>query len=224
MGTMAFGGLVTILFQNWTGFTGGYAGEGNIPIPYFFGYALRTLASQYYLLVVAMGVILVLTALVQRSPAGRDLTFAREHPAVARTAGLDPDKLKMIAFAIGCGIQGAAGSLFAHTTTYLSLDSFSMQVSLDVLLMILLGGIGSMYGPLIGALVIVEIPEVLRFIHSYATLVYAALVLVAIVLFPLGITGARRQKAGRFVEGLVRGYARKFAANVPAVKALRRRG
>lgn len=199
MGTIAFGGLVTILFQNWTGFTGGYAGEGSIPIPSIFGYQLQSLASQYDLLIVAMGVILVGTALVERSPAGRDLTFARDLGPVAITAGLRPERLKVIAFAVGCGIQGAAGSLFAHTTTYLSLDSFSMQVSLNVLLMILLGGIGSMYGPLLGALVIVEIPEVLRFIQSYATLVYACLVLVAIVLFPLGLAGARQQAPGRFV-------------------------
>ncbi len=201
MGTIAFGGLITILFQNWTGFTGGYAGEGNIPLPSIFGYQLQTLASQYYLLVIAMGVILVGTALVERSPAGRDLTFARDLGPVAMTAGLSPDRLKIIAFAVGCGIQGLAGSLFAHTTTYLSLDSFSVQVSLNVLLMILLGGVGSMYGPLLGALVIVEIPEVLRFIQSYATLVYACLVLVAIVLFPLGITGVRHQPPGRFVAG-----------------------
>ena len=194
MGTIAFGGLVTILFQNWTGFTGGYAGEGSIPIPSIFGYQLQSLASQYDLLIVAMGVILVGTALVEQSP-GRDLTFARDLGPVAITAGLRPDRLKMIAFAVGCGIQGAAGSLFAHTTTYLSLDSFSMQVSLNVLLMILLGGIGSMYGPLLGALVIVEIPEVLRFIQSYATLVYACLVLVAIVPLPLGLAGARHPGA-----------------------------
>ncbi len=221
MGTIAFGSLVTILFQNWTGFTGGYAGEGNIPLPSIFGYQLESLASQYYLLVVATGVILVGTALVTRSPAGRDLTFARDHPDVARTAGLDPDKLKMIAFAIGCGIQGAAGSLFAHTTTYLSLDSFTMQISLNVLLMLLLGGIGSMYGPLIGAIVIVEIPEVLRSIQNYATLVYACLVLAAIVLFPLGIAGVRRQRIGELTAVAVSAQVGRVTGHWPGTSTSR---
>jgi branched-chain amino acid transport system permease protein len=208
MGTIAFGSLVTILFQNWTGFTGGYAGEGNIPLPGLFGYELNTLAKQYYLLIAVIAVVLVITALVERSPAHRDLVFARDLGPVAQTAGLRPDRLRMIAFAVGCGIQGVAGSLFAHTTTYVSLDSFTTQVSLNVLLMILLGGIASMYGALIGALVIVEIPEVLRFIQSYADLVYACLVLLIIVLFPLGITGLRRQWPGQFAAERLRRLAK----------------
>jgi branched-chain amino acid transport system permease protein len=198
MGTIAFGSLITIVFQNWTGFTGGYAGEGNIPLPHLFGYALDTLAKQYYLLVAVLAVVLVGTALFERSPAHRDLVFARDLGPVAQTAGLRPFRLRLVAFAVGCGIQGAAGSLFAHTTTYISLDSFSTQVSLNVLLMVLLGGIGSMYGPLIGALVITEIPEVLRFSQSYAELVYAILVLAVIVAFPQGIAGIRRQVGGVF--------------------------
>jgi branched-chain amino acid transport system permease protein len=204
MGTIAFGSLVIILFQNWTGFTGGFAGKGNIPLPGLFGYQLKTLASHYYLLIAVMAIVLIATVLVERSPARRDLIFARDLGPVASTAGLRPDRLKIIAFAVGCGIQGAAGSLFAHTTTYLSLDSFTTQVSLNVLLMILLGGIGSIYGPLLGALVIVEIPEVLRFVQSYADLVYAALVLVVIVAFPFGITGLRGQPPGRFVTHQLR--------------------
>jgi branched-chain amino acid transport system permease protein len=204
MGTIAFGSLVTIVFQNWTGFTGGFAGEGNIPLPGLFGYDLRSLASQYYLLIAVMAIVLIATVLMERSPANRDLIFARDLGPVASTAGLRPDRLKIIAFAVGCGIQGAAGSLFAHTSTYLSLDSFTTQISLNVLLMILLGGIGSIYGPLLGALVIVELPEVLRSIQSYADLVYAILVLVVIVVFPLGITGLRGQPPGRFVSRQLR--------------------
>lgn len=215
MGTIAFGSLVIILFQNWTGFTGGYAGEGNIPLPDLFGYQFATLASQYYLLVVATGIILVATALVTRSPARRDLTYARELAPVALTLGLRPDRLKIVAFAVGCGIQGLAGSLYAHTTTYVSLDSFTTQVSLNVLLMILLGGIGSMYGPLIGALVIVEIPEVLRSIQNYADLVYAVLVLAVIVLFPLGIAGARHQRPGQFVADQLKRLGSRWSVGDP---------
>jgi ABC-type branched-subunit amino acid transport system permease subunit len=88
-------------------------------------------------------------------------------------------------------MQGAAGSLYAHNSTFMSLESFTVDISLSVLLMVLLGGMDSMYGPVIGAAVIVYLPELLRNAKKYSDVFYAGLVLLIVIAFPGGVAGVR---------------------------------
>jgi branched-chain amino acid transport system permease protein len=122
----------------------------------------------------------------------RELTMARDKGPVAASAGLRPRELQLVAFTVGSAMQGVAGSLYAHNSGYFSLESFSIDISLSVLLMVLLGGLGSIYGPVIGAAIIVYLPELLRDANRYSEIVYAGLVLVIVVAFPGGIADARR--------------------------------
>ena len=105
----------------------------------------------------------------------------------------------LIIFVIGSAMQGAAGSLYAHNVTFVSLESFDPTISLTVLLMVLLGGIDSIYGPVIGAAIIIYLPAILRSYQKYSDVVYAALVLVIIMAFPGGVAGTR-QIVGRWIK------------------------
>ena len=197
--TMAVGGLLLILFRQWVSFTGGYDGLGDIATPSIFGHVLKTPHERFYLMLGVLAVFLAATVAFQRSPAMRDLIMSRDKGPVAATAGLKPRQLGLVAFIVGSAMQGAAGSLYAHNSGYFSLESFSIDISLNVLLMVLLGGLGSIYGPVIGAALLVYIPEMLRDYQQYAEIIYAALVLLIVVLFPGGIADIRR-----IVEGWVR--------------------
>jgi branched-chain amino acid transport system permease protein len=189
--TMAIGGLLIILFREWKGFTGGFAGIADIAVPSIFGMTLDTQAKRYYLMLGVLVLFLLLTILFLRSPAFRDLQLSRDNGPVAAVIGLRPNGLQLVAFTVGSAMQGAAGSLYAHNAGYVSLEAFNVDVALLVLLMLLLGGFGSIYGAVIGAAVLTYLPEYLRGIQEYSDLIYGLAVLVIIVAFPTGIAGLR---------------------------------
>jgi branched-chain amino acid transport system permease protein len=189
--TFGIGGLLLVLFREWTSFTGGYNGISSIAVPSFAGITLDTPHKRYYLMLGVLAVFLAATVALIRSPAMRELTFARDNGPVAATAGLKPRHLTLVAFIVGSAMQGAAGSLYAHNSTFMSLESFTVDISLSVLLMVLLGGMDSMYGPVIGAAVIVYLPELLRNAKKYSDVFYAGLVLLIVIAFPGGVAGVR---------------------------------
>jgi branched-chain amino acid transport system permease protein len=189
--TMALGSLIVILFREWTSFTGGFQGLADIPRPSMFGFSFETAQSRYYLGLAILALILLLTILFFRSPVARDLAFARDKAPVAAVTGLKPVRLQLIGFAVGSGIQGVAGSLYAHGAGFFSVEAFNIDLSLLVLLMLLLGGMISMYGAVIGSVILVYLPEFLRDAAKYAEIIYALAILVIIVAFPAGIAGLR---------------------------------
>lgn len=194
--TFGVSGLLLVLYQNWVSFTGGFQGVSKIAMPSFFGLQINTAHRQYYLLLGVLGLFLLGTIAFLRSPAMRDLTLARTNAPVAATAGLKPQQLMLAGFVAGSALQGAAGSLYAHTSTFFSLESFDPTISLTVLLMVLLGGMDSIYGPVIGAAVIVYLPEILRSWQKYSDVMYSALVLIIVIAFPRGIAGVRQLGEG----------------------------
>ncbi|HEY7107354.1 MAG TPA: branched-chain amino acid ABC transporter permease [Acidimicrobiia bacterium] len=194
--TLGVGSLMLILFREWTSFTGGFQGVAIIAVPKFFGMDLNTPTRLYYLMLAVLFVFLAATVAAVRSPVMRELTFSRANPAVASTTGLKPAHLILIAFVVGSAMQGAAGSLYAHSSTFFSLESFDVSISLSVLLMVLLGGAESIYGPVIGAAIVVYLPELLRNQREYADIIYSALVLLIVLVFPTGVAGFRRVLAG----------------------------
>ncbi len=190
--TLAFGSLVLIVLQNWTSFSGGGQGTFGIPQPSIFGYLFDTGTKQYYLCgtVTLLGVALLI--LFERSPAQRDLVFVRDMGAVAQTAGLRSAHVQVVAFGAGASFMGAAGALLASTAGFVDLSSFStangVSIALLVLLMVLLGGVGSVWGPVIGAALLTVLPQVLARWKSYEELIYSVIILVVILVLPGGIT------------------------------------
>ena len=200
--TLAVSALSLIILREWESFTGGGLGRYGVKPVSLFGYDLVTPTEQFYAVAAVALIGIFLLILFERSPAQRDLVFVRDMADVARTTGLRSSPMLVVAFALGGAYMGAAGSLLAHTAGFVDITSFSIAISLDVLLMVLLGGVRSVWGPPIGAVVLILLPEWLRSIADYKDLIYAGVILLVVLVLPGGlvslphrIRGLRRAKA-----------------------------
>lgn len=186
--TLALSFMAITVFQNWTSFSNG--GEvSNIPAVDLFGFTFDTDLRQFGLLLGALVVVLALIALIERSPMGRELVALRDNEAVAATLGVPTKKLRYLAFVIGSTLAAVAGSLYANTAGALTIDSFGISLGIDIFLVVLLGGIGSMWGAVIGAAFVVWVPTKLGFVGSHTDLVYGALLIIVVIFAPKGLVG-----------------------------------
>jgi branched-chain amino acid transport system permease protein len=175
--------------MNWKSFTHGATGISQIPPPRFFGWPLASDASYYYL-VLAAAILSIVSALrITNSALGRAMKTVREREIAAQTVGVDLVRMKVLAFMLGAAYAGLGGSLYAHLVTYINPDSFGIMESVIMLVMVLIGGIGSVGGVIIGAILITILPEGLRFIKQYHMLVFGAAVVALMVFMPRGIVG-----------------------------------
>jgi branched-chain amino acid transport system permease protein len=191
--TLAFATLSQIMLRQWDSFTGGEAGKYAIPKPSLFGKEFITPTEIFYFSggVVLIGVVFLV--LLERSAAQRDWVFIKDLPMVARVSGLPTLRAQVVAFGVGAAYMGVAGAVAAYTRGFVSLNQFHAGVSLDVLIMVLLGGVASVWGPAVGAVLITLTPEWLRRIQDYRELVFAGVILVVILGIPEGITSVPRR-------------------------------
>lgn len=169
-------------------FFGGALGIGGIPAPILWGW---TLGKPAYLALVALAVALAagINLWLLRSWAGLALLAVREEEDGARAAGVDVRKFKIMAFSIGTGMAGLAGGLYAHFMTFISPNDFGFPFSITILCMLVLGGIGTNRGALVGAALLGLAPEVFRFLADYRMLTYGALLLLLVRFQPQGLLG-----------------------------------
>jgi branched-chain amino acid transport system permease protein len=123
------------------------------------------------------------------SPWGRAFVALRENPLRAASLGLDTRRYTLMAFAIGSSLAGLSGALYAPLVQFIEPASFALNMSFNLLLMVIVGGSGYFFGPFIGALVAVLLPEWMRVAEGYYLIVYAALVMVMMAVCPSGILG-----------------------------------
>jgi branched-chain amino acid transport system permease protein len=186
LGTSAMIGAALLSFD-WL--TYGPMGVSNIPTPQLFGLTLDT-PTPFYLL--CLGILLLVIALVnrlQRSHLGRAWYAIREDEIAAQVAGVPLTDYKSLVFALGGCIAGLAGSLLAHQYTYISPDIFTFTISTLALTIVVLGGMGSSFGVVLGALVLVGTPELFRALQDVRYLGYGILLLLLIRFRPQGIWG-----------------------------------
>jgi branched-chain amino acid transport system permease protein len=187
--TLAFTTLVYLVMRNEEWLTGGTYGLSGIARPVLFGWSTNGSVRFYYF---SLGVLTVLAACtwwMLRSPWGRAFIALRENPIRALSLGLDTRRYTLMAFAIGSSLGGLAGAVFAPLVQYIEPLSFTLELSLNLLLMVIVGGSGFFFGPFVGALVAILLPEWLRFIEGYYLVLYAILVMVMMAFCPTGILG-----------------------------------
>jgi len=187
--TLAFTTLVYLIFRNEEWLTGGTYGLSGIDRPSFFGLSTNGALGFFYF---SFGIMVLLTAAawwMLHSPWGRAFVALRENPVRALSLGLDTRRYTLMAFAIGSSIGGLAGAVFAPLVQYIEPLSFALDLSLNLLLMVIVGGSGFFFGPFVGALIAVLLPEWLRFIQGYYLICYAILVMAMMALCPTGILG-----------------------------------
>ncbi len=203
--TIGINFIVEAVFR-YVPFFGGALGIGGIPRVMFFG--MRVKGTSFFLLCVAF-LCLTLAACwwFKRSWAGLACAAIGEEEQAASTMGISPVRFKLLAFVIGTGMAGLAGSLYAHHMQFISAGDFSFSVSIALLSMLVLGGMGTLFGPLVGALILGALPEVFRPLVDYRMLFYTVLLLLVIRFQPAGLLGeesALRRILIPFVKGGMR--------------------
>jgi branched-chain amino acid transport system permease protein len=187
--TLAFSTLAFLVFRNESWLTGGIYGISNIPRPHIFGMATSKPLPFYY---VCLGALAIITAAVWwliRSPWGRAFMALRENPVRALSLGVDTRRYTLMAFALGSALGGVAGALYAPLTQYIDPVPFNLSLSLDLLMMVIVGGSGFFFGPFLGAMIAVLLPEWLRFTQGYYLMLYAIAVILLLIWSPSGILG-----------------------------------
>jgi branched-chain amino acid transport system permease protein len=187
--TLAFSTLAFLVFRNEDWLTKGIYGISNIPRPVIFGFPTNRALPFYYLCLAFLGIVSAMLWWLIRSPWGRAFLALRENPIRAISLGVDTRRYTLMAFAIGSSLGGVAGTLYAPLTQYIDPVPFNLSLSLDLLMMVIVGGAGFFFGPFLGAMIAVLLPEWLRFTEGYYLMLYAAAVIGLLVYSPAGILG-----------------------------------
>ncbi len=199
MATLAFGFIVEEVLARWESVTGGNAGI-HVKKPELLGWTVDS-SESFYLLCLVITVVVTLGVLnLLRAPTGRAFVAIRDSEISAQSMGINLAYYKTLSFAISAGLAGIAGALYGHKMQFISPDQFNILQSIDLLLMIVIGGAGSVHGAFLGAIFLITLPELITIVKDYLPaavgqapglkgLVYGV-VLVSFVLFePMGLYG-----------------------------------
>jgi branched-chain amino acid transport system permease protein len=187
--TLAFSTLAFLVFRNEEWLTGGSYGISNIPRPHVFGVATNRPLPFYYVCLGSLGIVSFAVWWLIRSPWGRAFVALRENPVRALSLGIDTRRYTLMAFAIGSALGGVAGTLYAPLTQYVDPVPFNLSLSLDLLMMVIVGGSGFFFGPFLGAMIAILLPEWLRFTQGYYLMLYAFAVILLLIWSPSGVLG-----------------------------------
>ncbi|MGE0802550.1 MAG: branched-chain amino acid ABC transporter permease [Lautropia sp.] len=200
--TFGFGIIAYQIFSNWIEVTGGHTGITNVPDIDLFGFKLSTTTELFVLAMLYLTAVYALILRLTHGRIGRALKALGQNEDAARSIGIPVTAYKMAVIVIGSAVAGLAGSLIPHLYRFLNPESFGWLESLVLLIMITVGGLGSVPGAVIGAALLVIIPEYLRDFAEYKMLVYGILLIVCLVTLPRGVAGAIASIYGRWRAGM----------------------
>lgn len=187
--TLAFGEIMYQVFLNWSSVTGGPKGIKGIPSPEIFGISFRSYSNYYYLALIILILIVILTRNLINSRSGRAMLSIRENDIAAEAMGVNVPRYKMLSFMVATFFAGIAGALYAHEVRYISPESFVNAESSAVLAMMVVGGIGSIPGSILGGFALTMLPEFLRFFGNIRLVIYGIAIVVIIIFAPKGLGG-----------------------------------
>jgi ABC-type branched-subunit amino acid transport system ATPase component/ABC-type branched-subunit amino acid transport system permease subunit len=221
MVTIAFGIIVNSVLVEWSDLTGGTQGVLNIPRPTIGGQRLL-LERQFLLIVIALVLVSFLLRNLMRSPWGRALVAVRENMIAAESVGLSTRVVKTTAFAVSAALAGLAGHLFAFFQGFISPEAFEFDASIFLLTIVIFGGAGTLVGPLVGAVVLTFLPELLQRFADYRLIIYGGIIVLTLYALPLGFVGTLFRRSTRLPEYSTprrRAIAAKVAEMPPAIAA-----
>jgi branched-chain amino acid transport system permease protein len=187
--TMGFSEIVRLILLTWSSLTRGPMGLPGIPSPTIGSFALESKTAYYYLVLVYLLLTLFSIQRLVNSRVGRAWIAIREDETAAMAMGIDTTRYKIMAFSLGAFFAGIAGSFYAVYISFVSPDAFKMMDSYLIFAMPAVGGMGTMLGPLIGALIVYVLPEATRVFSDYRMLWVGALLVVVMVSEPRGVLG-----------------------------------
>ena len=188
--TLGFGEIIRLILENWGEFSQGPSGISNISRPSFFGMDLSLEGSiiyMYYLMVLGVIITIFVVNRLQDSRLGRAWIALREDEIACQAMGIDKRKTKLVAFSLGAFWAGLIGVVFAAKTTFINPASFTFLESAIILSIVVLGGMGSIVGVIIGALILILMPEYLRALSEYRMLAFGGVMVAMMVFRPQGM-------------------------------------
>ena len=185
--TFGLGAMLFLVARNWFEFTGGLTGLAGLPVPRLFGFEFRTDFSYYYLALALLLLTIYLIHRLWRSRMGRAITALRENEAVAVSIGVSPTFYYTLGFSIACALAGVAGALYVHSIAVVNPMLFHFQYMLIILICVLVGGMGRLPGPVLGAIIYVWVSELLRFSEQLRFMVLGIILLIFIIFMPRGV-------------------------------------
>ncbi len=186
--TLGFGVIVDLVFLN-LAVTGGPDGLVGIPPPVLLGLGFRTRGRYLVLVAVAVALALLFTYRLVNSYHGRALRAIRDHETTAQVMGINTSAYKIVIFTLAAAMAGLAGSLYAHYITFINPESFGLHTSILLLCMVVVGGMGSIPGAVLGAVILTAVPELLRQTHALQDLIYGGLLVGLLIWRPEGLLG-----------------------------------
>ena len=209
--TLGFGEILSLVFENWIPVTGGPMGITGIPaptairLPGGISCAFDSKVGFYYLCLTFMLLSLYVNRQLLKSRLGRAMLGVRENEDLAQSLGISITRTKIIAFVLATMFLGLCGSLYAHYFRFISPVSFSVAETFRHVTMLIVGGKGTLLGPLVGALIFTVLPEILRSVEDYQWIAYGAILMVCIVFLPKGIVGLIKDVRDRLSNRTVSG-------------------
>ena len=188
--TLGFGEIMRMVFLNWSSVTGGALGIKNIPRPIIFGIEL-TMANKgfYYLSLIIAVLVGLLCWSLMKSKYGRAFYAINQDDLASSLIGIEVTRYKILGFVISTMICGFIGVLYAQMQRFIDSNSFLGDMSILIVSVVVIGGMGTIRGPIIGAILLITLPEVLQFMYQYRFIVYGALLVVMMIYRPTGILG-----------------------------------
>ncbi|MHA7125231.1 branched-chain amino acid ABC transporter permease [Janibacter indicus] len=206
--TMALGFLAFIIITRWESVTHAHSGVSGVKFPENFGpidFTKET--TMYFFVLVILGLVIWATHALLTSNAGRSLVAIRTSPDLAKSIGVNVAVSKQLAFTASAGIAGLAGGLFASFTGFIGPDVAAIDLTFQFLLFLLIGGMGTVMGPLVGSLLVAFLFEMLQDLDTYRFIVLGPIIVLLVIFAPKGIVGylneflAARRSRGRHVDG-----------------------
>ena len=191
--TFALNEFISLIFTNWVSLFGGVSGITNIPPPCFpipFTGRLVIINSRisfYYFLFLITLIVLIIVSRIMRSEFGRVFKMISDSELLAESTGVNLFYFRIFGFSVGAFFCGIGGSLFAHYSGYISPQYFSGWTSFDYLVITVVGGMGSVIGPVLGSFVITSIPELLRGLKEIQLILYGIILVVVVMFLPKGL-------------------------------------
>ncbi|MDQ1446755.1 MAG: branched-chain amino acid transport system ATP-binding protein livM, partial [Acidimicrobiaceae bacterium] len=210
MATLAFGFIIEILCQRWVGLTGGSMGLIGVPQLNFGNFA----NGAIYFFWIAAGTLLIVQMLmdyVASSEVGRDLQAMKESESFALTTGMNVRLWRAGVVVVSALLAGLAGVLFVHQSGYVSSDAFNLERSINLLIAVVIGGLGRSYGALLGTTIVILLNQLTAGLYEVSYFIFGGILLVVMLFFPAGAVGAA-DRVWRLVRGA---RSADFAASAP---------
>jgi branched-chain amino acid transport system permease protein len=204
MATLGFGIIMFIAFNETVAVTGGPSGLSEIPNIHISSFIFDNDLRNYYLIWILTLIVMLLSINLSQSRIGRALRAIHDSEVAARVMGVNARVLKVQIFTLSAVISAVAGSLYAHTMTFISPASFGFNFSVELLTMVIIGGLGSIYGSFLGAAILTILPEFLRVLQDFDIIVYGLMLILMTMFMPGGLISGL-QRVATFAYGKIKG-------------------